>query len=94
MGKLILHCNNGYIGKICIFKAKNVYQYNGIHILPLGMIGDVITVPNLKKKKKTDLNKIVNTTMDHKNLKMSKKKCFRINIGKKTSKLSRCTDAW
>ena len=57
-----------------------MYQYKGVLIPPLGMIDDVITVTNVDQT--NDLNKIVNTFMDHKNLKLSKNKCFRIHIGK------------
>ena len=51
-----------------------MFQY-----LPLGLIDDVITVKNVDQT--TDMNKLVNTFVDHKNLRLSKKKCFRIHIG-------------
>ena len=43
------------------------------------MIDDVITVTNVNQT--TDMNKLVNTIMDHKNLRLSKKKFLRIHIG-------------
>ena len=56
-----------------------MYQDKGVPIPPLGMIDDVMTVTSVEQT--SNMNKIVNTFMEHKNLKLSKTKCHRIHIG-------------
>ena len=49
-----------------------MYQYKGVPVPPLGMIDNIISVKNMDQT--TIMNKIINTLMDHKNLKLSEKK--------------------
>ena len=67
------------LGKLVYSMPEMMYKYKGVPIPPLGMIDDVITVTNVNQT--TDMNKLMNTLMDPKNLRLSKKKFFRIHIG-------------
>ena len=57
-----------------------LYNYKGVQVPPLGMVDDIITVTNVENTQ--TMNKLVNSFIEHKNLKLSKEKCYRINIGK------------
>ena len=56
------------LGKLVYSMPERMYKYKGVPIPPLGMIDDVITVTNVDQT--TDMNKLVNTFMDHKNLRL------------------------
>ena len=77
MGKSLLHSNK--LAKQVYSMPEMMYKYKGVPIPRLGIIDDVITVTNVDQT--PNINKLVNTFMDHKNLRLSKKKCFRIHIG-------------
>ena len=44
------------------------------------MVDDIITVTNVEQTQ--TMNRLVNSFIEHKNLKLSKDKCYRIHIGK------------
>ena len=67
------------LGKLLYSIPEMMYQYKGVPVPPLGMIDDVITVTSVDQT--SNMNKIVNTFMEHKNLKLSVTKCHRIHIG-------------
>ena len=60
--------------------AQNLYQYKGVHIPPLGMVDDIISVTNVEKS--LDMKNCINTFIESKKLTLSHKKCFNIHIGK------------
>ena len=59
---------------------EELYIYKGVPIPPLEMVDDILTVTNVKNT--LNMNKRVNTFIEHKNLRLSKTKCHRIHIGK------------
>ena len=50
------------------------------NVPPLGMIDDILTVSSVENSQ--DMNKLINTFFEHKKLKLSSKKSYRIHIGK------------
>ena len=52
----------------------------GTKIPPLGMVDDIIIVTGVEQTEA--VNKTLNTFMEHKKVKLSHKKCYRIHIGK------------
>ena len=68
------------LGKQVYSMPELLYQYKGVGVPPLGMVDDIITVTNVDKTE--EMNNLVNTFIEHKNLRLSKEKCFRIHIGK------------
>ena len=58
-----------------------LFDYKGVKVPPLGMVDEIINVTNLEQTK-TTMNKLVNTFIEHKNLKLSQEKSYRINIVK------------
>ena len=61
-------------------KCQIFFINNGVDIPPLGRVDDILTVTNVENTGK--MNKMVNTFIESKNLRLSKSKCFRIHIGK------------
>ena len=57
-----------------------LYKYKGIPIPPLGMVDDILTVSSVENS--SDMNNLINSFIEHKKLKLSDTKCFRIHIGK------------
>ena len=57
-----------------------LFDYKGVKVPPLGMVDDIITVTNVEQTAR--MNSLVNTFIEHKNLKLSKEKSYRIHIGK------------
>ena len=62
-------------------KCQN-YFFNskGVKVSPLGMVDNIITVTNVKQT--AAMNKLVNTFIEHKNIRLSQEKSNRIHIGK------------
>ena len=69
------------LGKQVYNIPELLFDYKGVKVPPLRMVDEIITVTNLEQTK-TTMNKLVNTFMEHKNLKLSQEKSYRINIGK------------
>ena len=57
-----------------------LFDYKGVKVPPLGMVDDIITVTNVEQTAR--MNSLINTFIEHKNLKLSKEKSYRIHIGK------------
>ena len=68
------------LGKVAYSVPDILYKYKGIPIPPLGMIDDILTVSSVENSQ--DMNKLINTFFEHKKLKLSSKKSYRIHIGK------------
>ena len=68
------------LGKLAYSMPEVLYDYKGVPIPPLGMVDDILTVTNVNMTAK--MNKIVNTFIEHKKLRLSHEKCVRIHIGK------------
>ena len=68
------------LGKKAYAMPDILYNYNGVQIPPLGMVDDILTVTNVENTQ--CMNQIVTTFIETKKLRLSKKKCFRIHIGK------------
>ena len=79
-GSLFCTVSIDQLGKKAYEMPDLLYKYNGVDIPPLGMVDDILTVTNVENTGK--MNKMVNTFIESKNLKLSKSKCFRIHIGK------------
>jgi hypothetical protein len=60
--------------------SEDLYEYRGVPIPPLGMVDDIISVTNVNKTQ--EMNRLINTFIESKKLRLSKKKCFQIHIGK------------
>ena len=77
-----LFCTNTMdkLGKIAYAKPNILYKYHGVPIPPLGMVDDVLIVTNVENTE--EMNKIVNTFVESKKLRLSQQKCTRIHIGK------------
>ena len=61
-------------------KPDDLYKYKRIPIPPLEMIDDVLTVTTAEKT--SSMNKMVNTFVEHKRLKLSQTKWHRIHMVK------------
>ena len=68
------------LGKQVYSMRELIYKYKGVDLPPLGMVDDIVTVTDVEKT--AEMNRLVNTFIEHKNLKLSKDKCYRIHIGK------------
>ena len=79
-GSLLCTCTIDKLGKNAYEHPELLYTYKGVPIPPLGMVDDILTVSNVENTETT--NKLVNTFIEEKNLKLSKEKCVRIHIGK------------
>ena len=73
------------LGKEAYSKPETLYMYKGkVHTPPLQMIDDIIAISTCSQNK-GNMNKMINTFMDHKKLFLSKKKCCKVHIGKRKS---------
>ena len=68
------------LGKLAYSNPDALYKYKGVPIPPLGMVDDILTVTNVTKA--SEINTLVITFIEHKNLKLSHGKCSQIHIGK------------
>ena len=57
-----------------------LYKYNGVPIPPLGMVDAILTVTNVENS--LEINKLVNTFMESKKLRLSHKKCVQMHVGR------------
>ena len=78
-GSLFCTSTMDKLGKEAYTMPEHLYKYHGVPIPPLGMVDDVLTVSSVENTLK--VNQLVNKFMEHKKLKLSKEKCFRIHIG-------------
>ena len=78
-GSLFCTSTMDKLGKEAYSMPEHLYKYHGVPIPPLGMVDDVLTVSNVENT--LIVNQMVNNFMEHKKLKLSKEKCFRIHIG-------------
>ena len=79
-GSLFCTATMDKLGKQVYAMPELLYNYKGVQVPPLGMVDDIITVTNVENTQ--TMNKLVNSFIEHKNLKLSKEKCYRIHIGK------------
>jgi hypothetical protein len=79
-GSLLCTSTIDKLGKLCYKTPQNLYEYKGVPIPPLGMVDDIICVTNATKS--AEMNQLVNTFIESKNLTLSAQKCFQIHIGK------------
>ena len=79
-GSLFCTVTIDQLGKSAYEKPDILYKYNGVPIPPLGMVDDILTVTNVENTLK--MNKLVNTFIETKKLRLSHKKCVRIHIGR------------
>ena len=79
-GSLFCTCTIDKLGKHAYEHTEMLYKYKGVPIPPLGMVDDILTVSDVKNTEA--MNKLVNTFIEKKNLRLSKEKCSRIHIGK------------
>ena len=79
-GSLLCTSTIDCLGKKCYKMSENLYEYRGVLIPPLGMVNDIIYVTNVTQTQ--EKNRIINTFIESKKLRLSKKKCFQIHIGK------------
>ena len=79
-GSLMCTSTMDKLGKIAYSKPETLYKYKGVPIPPLGMVDDVISVSSVENTQ--EINKIINTFIESKKLKLSEKKCSRIHVGK------------
>ena len=68
------------VGKQAYSNPDALCKYNGVPTPPLSMVDSILTVTNVTKA--AEINTLVNTFIEHKKLKLSHDKCFRIHIGK------------
>ena len=78
-GSLFCTSSIDNLGKLAYSKPDLLYKYKGVPIPPLGMVDDIVTVTSVEKSK--EVNKLINTFIEQKKLKLSSKKCVRIHIG-------------
>ena len=62
------------------FMPDILYKYNGVPIPPLGMVDAILTVTNVENS--LEINKLVNTFMESKKLRLSHKKCVQMHVGR------------
>ena len=79
-GSLMCTCTMDNLSKEAYKTPEGLYMYKGVPIPPLEMVDDILTVTNVENT--LNMNKRVNTFIEHKNLRLSKTKCHRIHIGK------------
>ena len=79
-GSLLCTCTIDKLGKHAYELPELLYKYKGVPIPLLGMVDDILTVTDVENT--ATMNKLVNTFIEKKKLKLSKYKCFRIHIGK------------
>ena len=78
-GSLFCTSTMDMLGKEAYKQPEQLYKYHGVPIPPLGMVDDIICVSSVENV--VSMNSLINTFVDHKKLKLSEKKCFRIHIG-------------
>ena len=61
-------------------KSPRRSKYEGVEIPPMGLVDDIITVSSVENT--ANVNKLVNTFVESKKLRLAKDKCHRIHIGK------------
>ena len=79
-GSLLCTSTIDCLGKKCYYMSEDLYQYREVPIQPVGMVDDIISVTNVNKTQ--EMNRLINTFIESKKLRLSKKKCFQIHIGK------------
>ena len=79
-GSLLCPSTVDSLGKKCYEHKENLYMYKGVPILPLCMVDDIISVANVKQTE--NINNLIYTFIESKNLKLSQTKCFQFHIGK------------
>ena len=79
-GSLMCTSTMDKLGKLAYQMPHNLYKYKEVPIPPLGMVDDIICVSSVENT--TIMNKLINTFIEKKNLKLSETKCGRIHIGK------------
>ena len=80
LGSLLCTSTIDNVGKFFYEKPEDLYKYKGVPIPPLGMVDDIIYVPNVEQTQ--NMNKLINTIIESKRLKLSLDKCYQIHIGK------------
>ena len=83
-GSLLCTATMDKLGKAAYKEPEHLYKYHGVPIPPLGMVDDILSVTSVESTSK--INKLINTFIEHKKLKLSQSKCFRIHIGKNHEK--------
>ena len=78
-GSLMCTTTMDGIGKSAYDKPEILYKYKGVSIPPLGMVDDVLSVSSGENT--TEINKLINTFIESKRLRLSEKKCSRIHVG-------------
>ena len=78
-GSLFCTVTMDKLGKLAYSMDDDLYKYKGVSIPPLRMVDDLINVSNVEKTLK--INNFINTFIEHKKLRFSSSKCFRIHIG-------------
>ena len=79
-GSLFCTVSIDKLGKESYTKPDMLYKYNGVPIPPLGMVDDILTVSNVENT--LEMNKMVNTFIESKKLRLSHKKCVQIHVGR------------
>ena len=79
-GSLMCTCTMDKLSKDSYTKPLELYSYKGVPVPPLEMVDDILTVTNVENT--LNMNKKVNSFIEHKNLRLSKTKCHQIHIGK------------
>ena len=79
-GSLMCTSTMDKLGKLAYAMPESLYKYKGVPVPPLGMVDDIIHVSNGENTAK--MNKVINTFIESKKLKLSESKCFRVHIGK------------
>ena len=78
------------LGRDCLSRDVGLYHYkNLISIPPLAMIDDILGITNCNDEA-IELNSIINVKVETKKLRLSKKKCYKIHIAKKTKDMRTC----
>ena len=78
-GSLLCTTTMDKLGKLAYQTPEHLYKYHGVPIPPLGMVDDIVSVTSVENTAK--VNNMINTFIEHKKLKLSHSKCFRIHIG-------------
>ena len=74
------------LGQQAYSRPDMLYYYKGIVATPpLQMVDDILGIQKCSKKS-TRMNNVINTFMDLEKLKLSKKKCHNVHIGKQRNK--------
>ena len=79
-GSLLCTSTIDKLGKQSYEKPEHLYKYKGVPIPPLGMVDDIICVTNVEQTQQ--MNKLINTFIESKRLKLSQSKCYQIHMGK------------